>query len=108
MRTPSEKSIVEAIKRYLDSVGAWHVKTHGGTVGRVGIPDLLVCYRGLFIALEVKKPKVGKVSVVQRVEIEKIRKAGGEAHVVTSVAEVEAIIAVIDRVTNLVLPKGKQ
>jgi Holliday junction resolvase len=94
MRTPSEKSIRDAIVRYLRRVGAWHVVTTG--VGRSGVPDLLVCYRGYFVALEVKKPVGGKVSKLQAIEIKRIDKAGGEAQVVTSLEDVEAIIAKID------------
>lgn len=89
MRTPSEKSIIDAIRAYLKKIGAWDVKTHGGSYGRAGIPDLLVCYKGLFFAFEVKKPKVGKVTRLQELEIERINKAGGHAYVVTSVDQVK-------------------
>lgn len=92
MRTPSEKSIVDAIVKYLKSIGAWHVKTHGGSYGRAGVPDLLVCYDGQFFAFEVKKPKVGVVTRLQALEIERINKADGIAAVVTSVVEVERVI----------------
>lgn len=95
-RTPSEKSIVERIVRYLKRTGAWHYKTHGSQFTRAGVPDLLVCYRGVFIALEAKKPTGGKVTRIQEIEIERIVKAGGHAAVVTDVPEVEAIIALID------------
>lgn len=89
MRTPSEKSIRDAIVKYLKRRGCWVVVTTG--VGRAGIPDLLVCYDGAFFAFEVKKPVGGKLSRLQKIEIERIQKAGGEAHVVTSVEDVKVV-----------------
>lgn len=94
MRTPSEKSLRDRIVKYLTSVGAWNVVTTG--VGRNGVPDLLVCYRGYFVALEVKKPIGGVVSKLQRIEIRRIQRAKGIAEVVTSVDEVRAIVARVD------------
>src|SRR4051812_31688714 len=98
MRTPSEKSIRDRIVKYLTKIGAWHVVTTG--VGRGGVPDLLVCYRGYFVALEVKKPVGGKVSKLQAIEIKRINKAGGRAQVVTSLEDVETMIAYIDALTE--------
>src|SRR5688572_7742758 len=94
-RTPSEKSIRDRIVKYLTSVGAWNVVTTG--VGRAGVPDLLVCYRGFFVALEVKKPVGGVTSKLQRIELRRLHKAGAHGGVVTSVEEVRAIIAHLDR-----------
>ncbi len=95
MRTPSEKSIRDAIVKYLKTVGAWHIVTTG--VGRAGVPDLLVCYLGYFIALEVKKPIGGVKSRLQKIEIERIVKAGGVGMFVTSVEEVKTIIGEVDK-----------
>lgn len=91
-RTPSEKSIVEACVRYLHKIGAWHMKTHGSQIGRAGIPDLIVCYQGQFFAFEVKKPVVGRATRLQLLEIERIQRADGIAHVVTSALEMKEII----------------
>lgn len=91
-RTPSEKSIVEAITKFLRSHGAWVYKTHGSQYGRAGVPDLIVCYEGRFYALEVKKPEGGRVSRLQEIEIERIRKARGIATVVRSVEDARAVV----------------
>lgn len=73
-------------------------KIHGGDnpFQAAGIPDLLCCWRGTFIGLEVKMPGE-EPSKVQIVNLERIRKAGGVAEVVTSVEEVEAILKRIAR-----------
>jgi Holliday junction resolvase len=91
-RTPSEKSIVAAITRRLDKMGAYWIKTHGSAYGRVGTPDLIVCYGGQFFALEVKKPIGGRVTLPQKIELQKVRDAGGEADVVTSADEAEQLL----------------
>ena len=84
-----EKDIVAAILRHLKQrprCFAW--KTHGGTYGTAGIPDVIACVNGRFCAFEVKQPGK-KPSRLQAVILGKLRAAGGIACVVTSVAEVK-------------------
>lgn len=71
-----EKLFEEKIKKYLKHKGAWVVKIWGGGFQSAGIPDLLVCYKGLFIAIEVKATR-GRPSDLQKYNIEKIQEAGG-------------------------------
>ena len=88
-----EKTITNAIIRYLKTVPhcfCW--KQHGGQFGTAGLPDIICCYRGRFVAFEVKLP-TGKLTKLQESTIAKIRVAKGEAHKVTSVQEVKEIIA---------------
>ena len=66
-------------------------KEHGGLYGTSGIPDIIVCYKGKFLAFEVKTEK-GKLSKLQEITIEKIRKANGMAFKVTSLEEVKEIL----------------
>jgi hypothetical protein len=88
----SEKNITTAILRYLKAVpGCFCFKEHGGMYGTSGLPDILCCINGRFVAFEVKTP-VGRLSKLQELAIAKIRAAGGEAHKVTSVLEVKEII----------------
>ena len=87
-----EADLITAIKKYLASVPdtfAW--KEHGGQYGTAGIPDIIVCHRGHFIALEAKVGK-NQPTTLQSVTIEHIRKAGGTAAVVRSVEDVKTII----------------
>lgn len=87
-----EKEIIAAIKEYLKTVeNCFYWKEHGGQFGTAGIPDIIVCYRGRFIAFEVKTA-AGKVTVLQAVTIKRILKAGGIALVVRSVEEVRQIM----------------
>lgn len=91
----TEKAIQKQITNYLTKHKIWWVKFQAGMYTRSGVPDLLVCYRGLFVALEVKTPK-GKVTEIQRLEMEKIRLSSGEAYVVRFPADVITLLAKID------------
>ena len=62
----AEKDIVNAILRYLKAVPACFAwKTHGGMYGTAGIPDIIACIGGRFVAFEVKTPS-GKMIPVCR------------------------------------------
>lgn len=71
-----EKNFENRIKRYLASKGIWYVKFFGNAFTRAGVPDLLCCVNGQFLAIEVKAEN-GKLSELQRLEIAKIVEAGG-------------------------------
>ena len=75
----SEKNFENKIKAYLKEKGAWYIKYWGGgNFTKAGIPDLLICYKGKFIAVEVKAEN-GKPSELQLYHIRKIKEAGGKA-----------------------------
>lgn len=87
-----EKSLVDEIKRYLqrkEDLFFW--KEHGGQYGTAGIPDIIVCYKGKFIAFECKLPGRNP-TILQKITINKIIRAGGIARVVTSIEQVKEII----------------
>lgn len=73
-----EKAYENKIRRILTDRGAWVLKTWSNGIQRSGVPDLIVCYKGHFLGLEIKA-KGGKVSELQAWNIEGIRKAGGQA-----------------------------
>ena len=90
-----EKQIENQIKKYLKSIGAYTIKNHGNNFTRVGIPDLTVCYKGVFIGIEVKQ--VGKKpSEPQVVEINNIIKAGGIAFYTDNLDQVKQAVEKID------------
>ena len=75
----AEKQFENKIKAYLKSKNAWYIKYWGGGgFTKAGIPDILCCYKGKFIAIEVKAPN-GKPSELQLYTLNEIRKAGGQA-----------------------------
>lgn len=92
-----ERDVVEAIKKYLASLGSdvFFWKEHGGPYGTSGVPDIICCYRGRFLGLEVKLP-TGKLTALQMRAIEKINHAGGIARRVESVEDVQRVIEQVD------------
>ena len=87
-----EKDITAKIMRYLKTVpGCFAYKTHGGMYGTAGLPDVVCCYHGMFVGLEVKTPS-GKLSKLQETMIQRIQAAKGQAFKVTSVDEVKEIL----------------
>ena len=87
-----EKDITAAILRYLKTVpGCFAWKEHGGMYGTAGIPDIICCLNGRFVAFEVKM-ETGKLTKLQESMITKIKAAKGKAFMVTSVEEVKEII----------------
>ena len=72
----SEKTFENKVKLYLKQKGAYFIKTHGDRFSKVGVPDLIVCYKGLFIGIELKAPN-GKPSELQLYNLREIEKSRG-------------------------------
>ena len=88
----AERDIVAAIMRLLKKTpGCFSWKTHGGAYGTAGIPDIIACLHGRFVAFEVKT-ETGKLSKLQEITIQRIREAKGKAFTVRSAAQVAAIL----------------
>lgn len=92
----AENAIVTAIIRHAQGRGAYVIKTHGGTAGRNGIPDLILCYHGRFVAVEAKQAG-GRVSRLQQHELGLVEAAGGAAIVAYSVQDVRALLDQLDQ-----------
>lgn len=87
-----ERDIVAVILRLLRKTpGCFAWKEHGGMYGTSGIPDIIACYRGRFVAFEVKTP-TGKLTKLQEITMQQIIEAKGQAFKVTSAAEVASIL----------------
>lgn len=87
-----ESDIVRAILKYLKTVpDCFFWKEHGGMYDTAGIPDIICCYRGKFMAFEVKTEK-GRTTALQESVINKIQKCGGKTAVVRSVDEVRILL----------------
>lgn len=73
-----EKTFENKIKKFLDEQGVWYVKYFANRMTKTGIPDILACVNGYFVAIEVKAQS-GKPSDLQLWNIDKIRETGGIA-----------------------------
>lgn len=61
------------------------------TTNKKGIPDIIACVNGKYLALEVKQPG-GKATELQLYNIDMIRKSGGVAEIVHSWLEVIKVL----------------
>lgn len=90
-----EYRIVQNIKKLIRARGGWCVKIHGGPYQDTGTPDLLACYKGRFIAIEVKTSR-GVVSPEQKVSQQGIVKSGGYALITHLIGDVADVLDAID------------
>lgn len=75
-----EKTFENKVKKYIEDSGGWQVKFFANRMTKKGIPDILACINGYFVAIEVKA-QYGKPSELQLYNCRKIREAGGFAFI---------------------------
>ena len=75
--TPEAK-VKTGAKKLLVEEGVYYFMPPGVGYGRAGIPDIICCVNGHFLAIECKAGK-GKTTALQDRELELIAKAGGTA-----------------------------
>lgn len=63
--------------------------------GKNGVPDIICCYRGKFVGIEVKEGG-DKLSALQVANIRKIKHRGGYAIEARSVSDVDTLLWKID------------
>lgn len=73
-----EKNFENKIKKFLKENGCWYVKYFANRNTRAGVPDVLACVNGYFVAIEVKGA-TGKPSDLQLWNVEQIQKSNGFA-----------------------------
>ena len=94
MTTPEGRLKTE-IRRYLSGIGAFWSNVQGGRGSKPGDPDLIVCYKGRYVALEAKSP-TGRQSDIQKTRMEEIRDAGGIYEIVRTLKDVKQIMEEIE------------
>ena len=81
MADTPEKKVKNAVRKVLDRLGIYYFMPPGMGLGRSGIPDIIGCKNGKFIAIECKAGK-GKTTALQERELLAICNAGGFTFVV--------------------------
>ena len=78
-----EASVKTWVRNYLNRKlpGIYIANIHQSMYSHKGIPDLVLCYSGKFVGLEVKTEQ-GRLSKLQEIELGKIKAAGGESIVI--------------------------
>jgi len=81
MALTPESKVKTQLRKYLDEMGIYHFMPPANGFGRAGIPDIVGCYAGRFVAFECKAGK-GKTTALQEREITRIQEAKGLAFVI--------------------------
>jgi len=89
-----ESTLQRKVIACLRDSGAYVFKVVGSAMQQRGTPDLLCCFLGRLVAIELKVP--GKVPTkLQEVELRKIRNSGGVAVVITDMDQLEQLLTAL-------------
>lgn len=81
----------------------WFFKVFGNGIQAGGIPDFIICYRGRFVAIELKRPDgQGRLEKRQEAQLRRICEAGGVAVVIDSFDDFKRVFETIDKEEALV------
>ena len=84
--TEQEAKLQAAAEAWLNQEGIYFHHDRDRRGDKAGVPDLLICYRGEFVGVELKS-KSGKPSAEQLGQMAMIRKSGGRCFVARSMEE---------------------
>ena len=71
-----EKNLENRAKKFIELYGGWQVKYFANGFTKTGIPDVLACVNGRFVAVEVKS-SAGRPSALQIHHLKQIDESGG-------------------------------
>jgi len=88
-----EKNLQTRVIKWLQSKGVYVINIWGNSFQRSGIPDLICCVNGKFVAIELKR-EGSRATPLQEYNIEQIIKSGGIAKLIrpSSFDELKKII----------------
>ena len=95
-RIPLESAVQKEVLQTLRKHGGFWWKDAAGPYQQQGIPDIIGCYRGHFVGIEVKRPLLGKATPMQQKTMDAIKAAGGYAYIATSARDAEILLALLD------------
>ena len=78
--TPEGK-VKAKVKKVLDELGAYHFSPMMTGFGHSGVPDIIACYKGMFLGIECKSGK-NVPTLLQENNMARIRHSGGYTIVV--------------------------
>ena len=81
MASTPESKVKKRVREMLDKLGVYHFMPPANGFGRAGIPDIIACMDGHFIAIECKAGD-NKPTALQQRELHAITSAGGSAIVI--------------------------
>ena len=94
MKENALSKLIDNYLRVLESRRiAWRLNVAGSATQRGGVPDFLICYKGHFVAIELKQPD-GTYDVTKRqaAHMKRIESAGGYTKKIESVRELDEFL----------------
>jgi hypothetical protein len=89
--TPESK-VKAKVRAWLQARGIWYCQPIGSAFGPSGVPDIVACWKGRALGIEVKAPgKRSNTTTMQDRQLEQIRAAGGIAIVVDDVSQLDEL-----------------
>jgi len=80
MAATPESKVKKRVREVLDKLDIYHFMPPANGFGRAGIPDIIACMDGHFIAIECKAGK-GTTTALQDRELDRIHNAGGTTYI---------------------------
>jgi Holliday junction resolvase len=68
------------------------VKIHASAMQGRGIPDIIACHHGQLLAIEVKRPQLGRLTQIQKYTLQKWSQAGAKTIVATHLNDIKKLI----------------
>ena len=96
MANTPESKVKRKVTDILNKYNAYFFYPPSNGFGRAGIPDIIVCYCGQFIAIECKAGK-NTTTALQRRELRAIEDAGGYALVINE-SNIDQVTAVLEQI----------
>jgi hypothetical protein len=97
-----EKKLQKQVIEFLKYTGAWFYAPKESKKGTDGIPDIIGCIESKFFAIELKSPRYKDpergLRPEQKIQIERIKEAGGFVLVTNDFEEVVRFINMIRRI----------
>ena len=92
-----ESRLQKQVLDYLKSRGGHWIKIHASSFQSEGEPDIIGCYRGYFVAIELKNPNgKGRLSPMQEYKLNSIQENQGHTLVATQLSQVVGLLDDID------------
>ena len=98
MALTPERKVKNQCVEILKKNGAYYFFPASNGLGRAGIPDIICCMDGFFVAFELKAGK-GKTTALQDREIAAINSHGGKAYVINE-SNIDDVYEIIEWTNN--------
>lgn len=93
-----ETRLQQHVQKLIHNRGGWCFKVHGSELQPAGIPDIVGCYKGLFIAVETKMPG-NYPSAIQEYRMARMKLAGARVLVAYQALDVINFLDRLDEET---------